>query len=196
VARTPTITDQQILKAAAEVFLEQGFGATAVDVANRAGISSASIFKRFATKEALFFAAMNPHAERIWTAELEAQIGHGNTQADLLLIAQHITAYSAKILPRMIMAWSVRQGGELPQPPVPAADGAALAGYLAKEMALGRIARGDPTIPALTLFHTAVGFAMSQSLREELELLKQPNFLEDVVALLWRGLKPESRGAD
>jgi AcrR family transcriptional regulator len=189
-ARTPTITDEQILKAASEVFLEQGFAATAVDVANRAGISSASIFKRFVTKEALFFAAMNPHAERIWTAELEAQIGQGNTQADLLLIAQHITTYAAKILPRMIMALSVRQSDELPKPPVPAEDVAALAGYLAKEMTLGRMARGDPTIPALTLFHTAVGFAMSQSLRQDLELLKQPNFLKDVVALLWRGLEP------
>jgi AcrR family transcriptional regulator len=190
VARTPTITDEQILKAAAAVFLEQGFAATAIDVATRAGISSASIFKRFPTKEALFFAAMGQHTERIWTPELEQRIGKGNTQADLLLIAEHITAYTAKILPRMIMAWSVRQSKEPPRPPVPAEDGAALAGYLAKEMALGRIARGDPTIPALTLFHTAVGFAMSQSLHEEFEILNQPHFLEDVVALLWRGLKP------
>jgi AcrR family transcriptional regulator len=189
-ARTPTITDEQILKAAAEVFLEQGFAATAVDVANRAGISSASIFKRFSTKEALFFAAMETQTERIWTSELETRIGHGQTQADLLLIAQAITAYTAKILPRMLMAWSVRQAQEPPKPPVPAEDMAALAGYIAKEMTLGRMARGDPTVPALMLFHTAVGFAMSQSLREELEFLKQPNFLEDVVALLWRGLKP------
>jgi AcrR family transcriptional regulator len=189
-ARTPTITDQQILTAAAEVFLEQGFSATTVDVASRAGISSASIFKRFPTKEALFFAAMQTQNEHIWTPELEANIGHGDPKADLLLIAQAITTYTAKILPRMIMAWSVRQGGEPPKPPVPADDVAAVAAYLAKEMLLGRIARGDPTIPALMLFHTAVGFAMSQSLREELEMLKQPRFLEDVVALLWRGLEP------
>ncbi len=189
-ARTPTITDAQILKAASQVFLEQGFNATTVDVANRAGISSASIFKRFPTKEALFFAAMGQHNEPFWTPELESQIGQGNPQADLLLIAQKITAFTAKMLPRLMLAWSVRQSQELPKPPVPAADVAALAAYLAKEMMAGRIARGDPTVPALMLFHTAVGFAMSQSLQGEIKLLDNPHFLEEMVAVLWRGLEP------
>jgi AcrR family transcriptional regulator len=191
-ARTPTITPSQILKAARAVFLEQGFSATTIDVANRAGISSASIFKHFPTKEALFFAAMSEtvSGDRFWTEALASAIGHGNPQADLLKIALQIASYSGALLPRMMLAWSVRQPGEIVRPPDIDNDFAALTAYLGREMALGRIARGDPTIPAMTLLHTVVGFTMSQTLQSTTILLDKSSFLEDFVNLLWRGLDP------
>lgn len=189
-ARIPTITTSQILEAARAVFLEKGFNATAADVANQAGISSASIFKHFPTKEALFFAAMSETGERIWTAELETAIGHGDTQGDLLKIALRIASYSSELLPCMMLAWSVRQPGEIVRPPGIETDFAALTAYLGREMALGRIVRGDPTIPALTLLHTTVGFVMSQTLQNTAVRLDTSNFLEDFVNVLWRGLNP------
>jgi AcrR family transcriptional regulator len=195
-ARTPTITQSQILEAAREVFLEQGFSATTADVANRAGISSASIFKHFPTKEALFFAAMSEAPrDRIWTAELEAEIGQGDPRSDLLKIALRIATYSGELIPQMMMAWSVRQPGEIVRPPGIEPDFAALTAYLAREMALGRIMRGDPTIPALTLLHTVVGFTMSQTLQNTAVRLDTSRFLEDFVNLLWRGLDPNGQAA-
>ncbi|MBW4468938.1 MAG: TetR/AcrR family transcriptional regulator [Stenomitos rutilans HA7619-LM2] len=190
-ARTPTITQAQILEAARAVFLEQGFNATTVDVAKRAGISSASIFKHFPTKEALFFASMSDTSrDRLWTNALEADIGQGDPRSDLLKIALQTAAYTEVMLPRMMLAWSVRQPGEIVMPPDVESDFAALTAYLAREMALGRIARGDPTIPALTLFHTVVGFVMSQTLQSTAVHLDTSRFLEDFVNLLWRGLDP------
>lgn len=190
-ARTPTITHSQILEAARVVFLEQGFSATTADVANRAGISSASIFKHFPTKEALFFAAMSETTcDRIWTSELAAEIGQGDTQADLLKIALRIASYSEELLPRMMLAWSVRQPGEIVRPPGIEPDFAALTAYLGREMALGRILRGDPTIPAMTLLHTVVGFTMSRTLPNPTVSLDTSSFLEDFINLLWRGLEP------
>lgn len=53
-ARSRSITDEQILEAARAVFLEDGFSASTLEIARRAGISEASIFKRFSTKENLF----------------------------------------------------------------------------------------------------------------------------------------------
>ena len=188
-ARTPTITRLQILEAACAVFLEQGFSATTADVASRAGISSASIFKHFPTKEDLFFAAMaGTVREHIWTAELEAEIGQGDTRADLLKIALRIAAYCKALLPQMMLAWSVRQPGERVKPPGIEPDFAALTAYLGREMALGRIVRGDPTIPALTLLHTVVGFTMSQTLESTSIRLDSTDFLKDFIDLLWRGL--------
>lgn len=188
--RIPTITRTQILEAARAVFLEQGFNATTTDVAARAGISSASIFKHFPTKEALFFAAMSgTESDRIWTAELEAEIGQGDTRADLLKIALRIAAYCQDQLPQMMLAWSVRQPGEArPTPPGIEPDFAALTAYLGREMAMGRIVRGDPTIPALTLLHTAVGFTMSQTMESTSIRLDASSFLADFVNLLWGGL--------
>jgi AcrR family transcriptional regulator len=191
-ARTPTITYSQILEAARAVFLERGFSATTADVASRAGISSASIFKHFSSKEALFFAAMSttPH-DRIWTAELEAEIGQGDPRSDLLKIALRIASYTGDLLPQMMLAWSVRQPDEIVRPPGIEPDFAALTAYLGREMALGRIARGDPTIPAMTLLHTVVGFTASQTLHNADIRLDTKSFLEDFINLLWRGLAPD-----
>jgi AcrR family transcriptional regulator len=191
-ARTATITEKQILDAARAVFLEQGVNATAVDVANRAGISSASIFKRYPTKEALLIAAMSETPfERVWTKELEASIGHGDTRADLLVIAQRIAFYTEKIMPRMML---LRAVGAFPEPPRIGEDFAMLTAYFGKEMALGRIARGDPTIPALALLHTSVGFISGRTLRPDVSgVLDANSFLGDFVGVLWQGLNPSAR---
>lgn len=195
-ARNPTITHSQILEAARAVFLERGFSATTMDVANRAGISSASIFKHFPTKEALFFAAMSETPrDRIWATELEAEIGHGDTRSDLLKIALRIASYSDELLPRMMLAWSVRQPGEIVRPPGIEPDFAALTAYIGREMALGRIVRGDPTIPAMTMLHTVVGFTMTQTLQKNAVHIDTSSFLEDFINLLWRGLDPNVQTA-
>ncbi|KAF3889736.1 MULTISPECIES: TetR/AcrR family transcriptional regulator [Nostocales] len=195
-ARNPTITQSQILEAARAVFLEQGFSATTADVANRAGISSASIFKHFPTKESLFFAAMSDTPrDRIWTAELEAEIGQGDPRSDLLKIALRIASYSEELLPRMMLAWSIRQPGEIVKPPGIEPDFTAIAAYIGREMALGRIVRGDPIIPAMTLLHTVVGFTMSQTLQNTTVSLDTSTFLEEFVNLLWRGLDPNLQTA-
>jgi AcrR family transcriptional regulator len=196
VARTTTITTEQILTAAREVFLEQGVGATAMDVASRAGISSGSIFKRYPTKEALFFAAMSEAPKPIWNTQLEATIGHGDTRTDLLLIAERIVAYTNEVLPRLMLVRSMGQTPGLPTPPRIENDFASMVGYIGREMALGRIARGDPTIPALTLLHTCTGFAMSLGLESAAMLFDANTFLEDFIALLWRGLDPKMKSAE
>jgi AcrR family transcriptional regulator len=164
--------------------------ATAMDVASRAGISSGSIFKRYPTKEALFFAAMSEPPKPIWNTELEAAIGQGNPRADLLLIAQRIVAYTSEVLPRLMLVRSMGQMPELPTPPRIENDFVAIVGYIGREMALGRIARGDPTIPALTLLHTCTGFAMSLNQQSAAKLFSASTFLEDFIAVLWRGLDP------
>jgi AcrR family transcriptional regulator len=197
--RTLTITNEQILKAAQAVFLEQGTTATAVDVAKRAGISSASIFKRYPTKEALLMAAMAPSpGDRMWTPELEVAIGHGDPCADLILIARRIAAYLEKLLPRMMLLRSVRlesnPTNSMPEPPRIEHDFAALTAYFGREMALGRIVRGDPTIPALALIHATGGFAMSQAFSPAVTSFDATRFLEDFVGILWRGLEPSGEG--
>jgi AcrR family transcriptional regulator len=192
-ARTATITTDQILSAARAVFLEQGINATTVDVANRAGISSASIFKHFPTKDALFLAAMSESTTRIWNAELELMIGHGDTKADLLLIAKRIAMYTAELLPRMMMLRSSGHQHPLPAAPRVEDDFVALTTYLGREMALGRIARGDPTVPALALLHANAGYAMSVAVQAGRPSFDTSGFLEDFVLMLWQGLEPREK---
>ena len=58
-ARPTTITNEQLLKAAREEFLKHGIRATSAAIARRAGVSPGILFHRFASKEALFAAAMD-----------------------------------------------------------------------------------------------------------------------------------------
>ena len=57
-ARPTVIRNEAILQAARDVFLERGILATSAEVAQRAGVSEGSLFKRFKTKADLFRAAM------------------------------------------------------------------------------------------------------------------------------------------
>jgi hypothetical protein len=136
---------------------------------------------------------MSEPPKPIWNTDLEAKIGHGNTKANLLLIAERIVAFAKDALPRLMLVHSMGQASEIPSPPRIENDFVAMVGYIGREMALGRIARGDPTIPALTLLHTCTGFAMSLGLPSAAMLFDADTFLEDFMAVLWRGLDPKMK---
>lgn len=58
--RRKVIDDETLLRHAREVFLERGALGSAKEVAARAGISEAAVFKRFPSKAKLFLAALMP----------------------------------------------------------------------------------------------------------------------------------------
>ena len=64
-ARKKTIADADLLKAARDVFVEQGFAAPTRAIARRAGVSEGVLFQRYHTKAELFFAAMIPPAGKL-----------------------------------------------------------------------------------------------------------------------------------
>src|ERR1019366_9961665 len=59
-ARTKSISDEELLRIARDVFVEAGFAVSTKSIARRAGVSEGVLFQRFSTKEDLFFAAMIP----------------------------------------------------------------------------------------------------------------------------------------
>jgi AcrR family transcriptional regulator len=58
--RQKTITDDEVLRIARNLFREQGHTATTRAIAQAAGISEAVLYQRFGSKNELFFAAMRP----------------------------------------------------------------------------------------------------------------------------------------
>ena len=56
-------SNQQLLTAARTVFLESGFPGSTLEIARRADVAEATLFKRFGTKANLFAAAMAPPAD-------------------------------------------------------------------------------------------------------------------------------------
>src|SRR5262245_36914338 len=77
--RKKTITDEDVLDIARDIFRDQGHTATTRQIAEAAGISEAIPYQRFGSKDELFFAAMHPRGP-----DLEQLLGPKNPQEDAL----------------------------------------------------------------------------------------------------------------
>ncbi|HEY9648495.1 MAG TPA: TetR/AcrR family transcriptional regulator [Chroococcidiopsis sp.] len=194
--RSKVITDEQILEAAREVFLAEGFGASTVDIARRAGVSEGSIFKRFSTKEKLFVLAMGEPPIPPWAENLETLPGKGDPQENLVDLSLQMIAFFREVMPRVLM---LKSKGLLPPPPILMTkfespiqrDLKLLAAYLKSEMELGRIRPCDPTILAMTLFGMSSNHALIEYIEGESnsdESTRQ--FAQGFIRLLWDGLAP------
>jgi AcrR family transcriptional regulator len=197
-ARPVSIKDETIIDAARAVFLERGIQATTAEVAERAGVSEGSVFKRFKSKVDLFRAAMEDQLnEPIFLRELPGRVGKGEVRDNLVAIGTQIIAFFREAMPLMMMAWSNPAPNGLPcliagpnPPPVRAIR--QLTGYFEAEMRAGRLRRHDPEIVARAFVGSLNNFVFFELLhRETGELpLAQETYVRGLVNLLWAGVEP------
>ncbi len=139
-----------ITEAAGRLFLEQGYDVSMDAIAADAGVSKQTVYKAFATKEALFAAVAGKLAEEIAAPLAEART-RGATPAEVLTeFARHLAALvqteRSLALHRMLLAEQA-QFPEVARTFYRAGPGHTLeqlARYLAREMGQGRIMETDP----------------------------------------------------
>jgi AcrR family transcriptional regulator len=197
--RPPTITDEQILEAAREVFLAKGASATTAEVARRAGVAEGSIFNRFKNKAELFRAAMVPPiAEVPWLKTLVTRVGKGDIRDTLNAAGLQAIEFFRQILPLMMMGWSNPEEGGLPQhfrepdaPPLRAIR--TLSGFFEAEMRAGRLRRHDPEIMARCWLGSIQNYVFFELLLKAQDQLPLPaeTFIRGMVNLLWTGAQPQ-----
>ena len=200
-ARPTTIKDEEILRAAREVFLARGISATTAEVAVWAGISEGTIFHRFKTKVELFDAAMDLSGsvagEGLWLHGLEQRVGRGDIVEQLHELAHGALAFFRRMMPLMMMSWSNPSPQGLPEklqvpnsPPLIALK--RLTGYFEAEMRGGRLRRHDPEIVARTFVGTLNNYALFELfMKASAELPLPPEtFVRGLVQLLWSGISP------
>jgi len=201
-ARTATITNNQILKAAQTEFLAHGIRATSAAIALRAGVSSGILFQRFGTKEALFAAAMNAGnnaGEQPRQFDPRERAGKGSVQKTLIEIGEILLDRFFIIVPNQMMAWA-NPGPERGESMADQYRGRGIRGqkvlveYLQGEAALKRIRLIDPFVVAQTFGGAHWFFAFEQvtgaKLRETGKQLSRGEFVRRLVAMLWKGLCP------
>lgn len=106
-ARPVTITDEQILEAAQSVLLEQGLDATTQSIAQHAGISEGTIFKRFKTKENLFVCAILHNARHEgWLRTLEERGEEEPVLEHLERVGVACINFMTSMIPKMHMIMS------------------------------------------------------------------------------------------
>jgi len=89
-----------IVEAAAEVFLEQGFGSASMDeIARRAGVSKATVYSHFDSKPALFGAIVQQRCQRTMSAML--------TEMSDQPVAETLTAVARQFLDVLMMPGSL-----------------------------------------------------------------------------------------
>ncbi|MFS0517511.1 TetR/AcrR family transcriptional regulator [Nostoc sp. UIC 10607] len=204
-ARIPRITNQQILEAARQVFLQQGFGASTLEIAQQAGISEASIFKRFSTKEELFFAAMGIPEKPLWVNELESLCGKGNLKENLINICLQIMEFHREALPLIMMLRS--RGNALPQlggkEPGPMRDVKVLTAFLEHEINQGRLRLCDPQTVAHILLGSLMNYVFLEQISSQVSTsttelplnsgdraTEVSLFVQSLVDIVWQGIAP------
>ncbi|BAZ25411.1 TetR family transcriptional regulator [Kalymmatonema gypsitolerans NIES-4073] len=191
-ARIPKITNEQILEAAREVFLEKGFSGSTLEIAARSGVSEASIFKRFSTKEELFFTAMGIPETLVWVNELETLVGKGNLKENLIQICLRILEFHREVMPRVMM---LQSRGKIPTPEIPKPKLIqhvnALTAFLEREMKQGRLRPCDPKTLAHLLLGSLMNYVLSEHIGIQVSMpTTEQEFVQCLVEILWQGIAP------
>ncbi|MEH2397703.1 TetR/AcrR family transcriptional regulator [Nostoc sp.] len=207
--RIPRITNQQILEAARQVFLQQGFGASTLEIAQQAGISEASIFKRFSTKEELFFAAMGIPEKPLWVNELESLCGKGDLKENLINICLQIMEFYREVLPRIMMLRS--RGNAIAElrgkEPRPMQDVKVLTAFLEREINQDRLRPCDPQTVAHILLGSVMNYVFVEQMSSQVSMPTaeltigsylnsgEPTtevsvFILSIVDVVWQGIAP------
>jgi AcrR family transcriptional regulator len=186
-----------IVEAAAALFSRQGFnGTTTREVAKAAGVSEATIFKHFATKEELYRAIIEAKAQ---TQQLLGAVGPlvgGGNEADLLkvLAREMITRTLADPTLMRLLLFSALEGHALSElffrRRMQAVD-EFLSEYIAQRIAAGTIRWVDPAQAAWNF----IGMVVQYLLLRELFQQKAPPHItveqavDDIVTTFLQGVR-------
>lgn len=99
--RPPKVSDQQILTAARECFLEHGPAVSTTVIARQLDVSQATLFKRFGTKQQLMIAALTPSTAVQWFKLVERGPDDRPVQVQLVELAEQIQLFFDEMIPCM-----------------------------------------------------------------------------------------------
>jgi AcrR family transcriptional regulator len=198
VARPTTITDEQILAAARQLFLQRGLRASTAELAQLTGVAEGTIFKRFPTKAALFRAAMRIDVQPPeFMVTLQAHAAD-DPRAVLLEAGTQAIEFFRLLVPLQMINWSSGPTGNSHEhllapdsPPLRALK--AIAEFFEREMRLKRVRRHDPEIMARVFLGSIQSYVFFEVLlREQNRLPMAPDaYLRGLIKLIWEGAEPE-----
>lgn len=153
-ARAHEVSTEEMLETARQCFLEHGPGVSTAVIAERLGVAQGTLFKRFGTKRELLLAALTP-PEPPWVARLEA----GPDDRDLRVQLEELARDVAIWFDRMVPCVAALHASGIPPDcllaaedlPRPVRAQRALAGWLSRARAQGRLGDGDPDAMAMAL---------------------------------------------
>jgi len=190
--RQKTVSDEELLARAREVFVERGFAGSTREIARRAGVSEGVLFQRHATKADLFFAAMALPAVDL-QALFDARFDSARDQ--LAGITAAMTDYFRDSMPVLLPLLSPpvfefeQFARRHPDSPLSALR-RGLVAFFAREREAHRIGPVDPGAAALLVFALAQSVAFFERMGAHHGRMPD-EVLERSIEALWQGLAPQ-----
>lgn len=194
--RPRTISDDEILQTAREVFLEKGPSATTAEIARCAGISEGIIFRRFSTKQALFLAAIGVKGKEDWSEGFPELAGTGEVRPNMVRLVVAMIEFFRELVPRVMV---MHQSG-MQRPPAAFFHGPdspvrrnlqRVMDYLEAEHERGRIRCADAELVARILSASCWNYAFHEAIEAQIFTpVDADGFAEQLVETLWAGLAP------
>jgi AcrR family transcriptional regulator len=193
-ARPKTIDDAKLLAVARQVFVRAGASGSTKEIAKKAGVSEALLFRRYRTKRALFLAAMIP--PKVDAAEMIREASRGRRPREcLVLIAERVLEYFRSAAPLMsVIAMHPLIGPDIPrkelrQDPVHELRQAILF-YLLGEAKYRRVSRPSCEAAATLLVSSLRSIALFETMSPRDQTSPRID-VKSLVEALWCGLRPE-----
>jgi len=193
--RHKTITDDALVEEARAVFLEQGIAGSTKEIARRAGVSEATLFRRFPTKRELLIAALAPgHLDP--ETVLKPDTAPKDPHAALAQFGSRMCDYFRTQIPRglLLMTSGIPAEEFMSQPehsPVFVFT-LYLAGFIRDWANRGEVSAANPMAQAglyVAAIHSLVIFELTGGHSED----HSNHALESFTAALWSGLTPRKR---
>lgn len=186
-------TRQKIMDAAMELVIEKGYSdTTTVDIAKRAGVNEATLFRRFGSKKEILQSALQ---EPKWVPRLDVAVfsdATGDLKTDL---TRFMGEYFKRVTPdivRLSIGLRSPQIFSVTAPyimQVPVSWMGALEGYFHTMGKRGALHGEDPHALALTLFSTTLGYVFLQaSFGKALTPIEEQAFIEASVHAFVEGI--------
>lgn len=192
-ARPRQVSDDAILNAARETFLNEGPSASVRRIAEQVGVSQAALFKRFGSKHKLMLAALVPAPPLALIAALDDGPTDDAIPDQLLGHAMMAHQHLQKAVPQL---WALKASriplevlherfDELPA----ALLRRAMVAWFRRAEEAGQIRHGDPVALTTMLMGSLHGRAMIAHMEGvPIDSATAESWLRQVVDTLWRGI--------
>jgi AcrR family transcriptional regulator len=191
-SRPRSVSDEQILQTVRRCALEQGANFSLDDVADRLGVSSPALLKRFGTRDRLVFAALKPPSPDFLSA-LEQGPTHAPLRAQLKEILASFTGFFSQVFPCMMVlresniSWQKMSSLHDDAPTVAARK--AIHGWLSRARKAGIVKADEVETAASAMIGAVIArIALDHISKIPLRSVEQSAFVEELASLFSRSL--------
>ncbi len=192
-SRPRSVSDEQILQTVRRCALEQGANFSLEDVADRLGVSSPALLKRFGTRDRLVFSALKPP-----TPDFLIALEQGPTLAPLRTQLKEIlasfTSFFSQVFPCMMvlresnLSWQKMSALHDDEAPTVAAR-QAIHGWLSRARKVGLVKADEVETAASAMIGAVIArIALDHISKIPLRSIEQSAFVEELASLFSRSL--------